>query len=296
MAFNYGYNYNYNYGATDFSFAEFMSLFAIMMAVTGAISLVFYILRAVAMMKIAKGRGFSSPWIAWIPFANLYQMGKVADDICYRNGKKKSYRKVLLGLNIATVAGVVLATVLSCGWMINTFLLNYDLNVDRFGNFVGQEPSASVIATMVVGVFIFLAAWIVAVIQIVFYCIVLYQIFKDYAPKEAVLFLILSIFLSGIFDTIALLVVSGRPAQSIVAPVGRWENGYFVYNPAGAGYGYGVQPPVNPAGQPVVGFDPYNQPYAGGYYQPPVPPQAPQAPANPQPPVPPQEPPAQDPQ
>ena len=293
MAFNYGYNYNYNYGATDFSFAEFMSLFAIMMAVTGAISLVFYILRALAMMKIAKGRGFSSPWIAWIPFANLYQMGKVADDICYRNGKKKSYRKVLLGLNIATVAGLAIGVALVFGWVIN-LLVNYDLNFDRFGNFVGTDPTAGELATILVGCFVCMAASIVAIIQMVFYYIVLYQIFKDYAPKEAVLFLILSIFLSGIFDTIALLVVSGRPAQSIVAPVGRWENGYFVYNPAGAGYGYGVQPPVNPAGQPVVGFDPYNQPYAGGYYQPPVPPQAPQAPANPQPPVPPQEPPAQD--
>ena len=39
--------------------------------------LVLYVLSSLGLMKIAQSKGIENPWLAWIPFANLYIMGKI---------------------------------------------------------------------------------------------------------------------------------------------------------------------------------------------------------------------------
>jgi len=39
--------------------------------------LVLYVLSSLGLMKIAQSKGIENSWLAWIPFANLYIMGKI---------------------------------------------------------------------------------------------------------------------------------------------------------------------------------------------------------------------------
>ena len=222
------------------------------------IQLASYVLTGLSMYEIAKNRGFQNPWLAWIPYvAQFYLLGKIADDICYRNGKKKSYRTVMLVFMIAVACLVVVRSIVNrlAAEQLNAFMTE-------------QQAFATVLpAQILTGIFIGVLA-----AALVFQLICLYRVYKEYAPNQTVVFLILSIFFA-IFRPIALTVVRGRVGQSIASPPGVWENGVFrpYVNPANpyGGYQQGQPQQGQPFGQ--AGFSPYTQPPQPGYnpyYQP----------------------------
>jgi MFS family permease len=84
-----------------------------------AILMVFYLLYSLFVMaycayayigmglggfRMARKIGMTNPWLFWIPMANVYAMGNLADQqtaLC--EGKSTSYRKKLLAWNIITI-------------------------------------------------------------------------------------------------------------------------------------------------------------------------------------------------
>lgn len=81
--------------------------------------LVCYVLMSVAVYTIAKRRELKSPWLAWIPVANSWLLGSIADQYRYvTRGENKSKRKVLLVLSALCA---VLAVVI-CAFLVQSFL------------------------------------------------------------------------------------------------------------------------------------------------------------------------------
>ena len=71
-----------------------------------------YVLSSLALYTIAKRRGLDHAWLSWIPVANVWILGSIADQYRYvARGEVKSKRKVLLTLNIISA---VLTAVLVC--------------------------------------------------------------------------------------------------------------------------------------------------------------------------------------
>lgn len=107
--------------------------------------------------------------MAWIPLCNLYALGDLADNYnLLHEAKATDYSKILLiGKIIATVAGFYL------------FIVLYALAP-------GAETTLDFWLHMLVPVAV-LAAYHVL------YCIVLYKIYRLFAPAKAVLLLVLSI-------------------------------------------------------------------------------------------------------
>lgn len=77
------------------------------------INAVFYflphILMAISLFSIARRRGLPHPWVAWVPFANYWTLGCIADD--YRElkmGRKAAKRKWLGAISGFAVALIVL--------------------------------------------------------------------------------------------------------------------------------------------------------------------------------------------
>ena len=86
------------------------------------ISIAVYVIMGLAMYRMASTNGLSRPWLAWIPLGTDYVMGSVAEksDACLgRQGK--SYRRILLGLAIAAVAGGIVLVVLGIIVLIALF-------------------------------------------------------------------------------------------------------------------------------------------------------------------------------
>ena len=59
-----------------------------------AIAAVFYVFNSLALFTIAKRRGISAPYPAWIPFASTFLFGKIAEQYeAAESGRSKPYRK-----------------------------------------------------------------------------------------------------------------------------------------------------------------------------------------------------------
>ena len=75
--------------------------YAVILAVSLLVGLVFYAMRAYAVYSIAKRRGMRKPWLAWVPVANSWMLGALSDQ--YRHlikGEIRQKRKLLLGFAI----------------------------------------------------------------------------------------------------------------------------------------------------------------------------------------------------
>ena len=84
-----------------------------MVQLTGwLVSIAMYVLSSLGLYTIARNRGISKPWLAWIPVVNLWTLGAISDQFQYvARGQVHSKRKALLALSIISfVLSVVMMT------------------------------------------------------------------------------------------------------------------------------------------------------------------------------------------
>lgn len=177
-------------------------------------SLAIYVINGIAMMTIAKNRALTGGWMAFIPYLNWFQLGKVTDDIREKTtGKKSSFRIWLLICSLAVLGILVL------------FLLVYFVYIIVFTGVIrfGDLPMASM--SMIFSVVMILLDLLYLVP--LFACLILqyvcyYYIFADYAPDKKVLFLVLSIFFSFL-SPFFLFAIRNKPAKSLAEHTATWQ-------------------------------------------------------------------------
>lgn len=154
-------------------------------AVMNAWLAVVYVMEGKALYTIAKRRGFSTPWMAWVPFANAWLLGRVSDQYQQKiYGRVCKRGKLLLALKIAvqavtTIAGCVAG--IAAGIVI----------LSKMESGGGVEEIFSVLFTAVgIGL---IPTLVVAIVYDVFACIACYDLYASSKPNSAVLFLVLSI-------------------------------------------------------------------------------------------------------
>ena len=152
--------------------------------------------------RMARKIGMTNPWLFWIPMANVYAMGALADrEAELRGGRSTRYRKTLLGWNIAVVAMVVVL-VLSLIPFIVVAASNQMLEESGAVRYPEAEAEALVLPALIF-LFVLLAFYTV------FYYIALYRIYRLFAPKGAAGLTVLSVFVNGAVPVI-FLILSGR--------------------------------------------------------------------------------------
>ena len=90
------------------------------------ISVAVYVFTALALHTIASRRGIKNPWLAWIPYANVWLMGCISDQ--YRSvarGQTKYRRRWLLFTEIANVVIGVLVIVLLFVMLFNVLSFGF---------------------------------------------------------------------------------------------------------------------------------------------------------------------------
>lgn len=123
-----------------------------------------HMMMAVSLFSIARRRGVLYPWLAWVPFANYWVLGSIADDYrMLKTGGKESKRKWLTAVSGLVVALMVL------------------------------EMAAEVAGFSVVSV-VFLLILLGAVLWLnVVVLLALFDLYESCDPKVSVLFLVLSV-------------------------------------------------------------------------------------------------------
>ena len=161
--------------------AGFIALIAVALAI---VSYVFY---SVGLFKIARNLNIVAPWLAFIPVANLYLLGRVAQG----NGEKKCkfpFGWILLVLSLvaswfesltATAAATELAKIIA-GMTIENVVISLE---DLF-TFIGGSLVISSVTIALVGLLV-----------AIFFYITLYHIYKVCAGENASVYLAVSIVL-----------------------------------------------------------------------------------------------------
>ena len=156
--------------------------------VSTAIAAFTYIFTALSLFTIGKRRGIDKPWMAWVPFANSYFFGKVADDHNEKsNGRQTNYAKWMLVLQIIGCAVAIIATIVYLVVIIVRAIKMGDANIDV------RTAVLSVLGPSVIYVLIIVAAFAgVSILQ----HFAAFQIFRSCDPDKSVLYLMLSIFIN----------------------------------------------------------------------------------------------------
>ncbi|MBO7252834.1 MAG: hypothetical protein J6V25_09460, partial [Oscillospiraceae bacterium] len=93
-------------------------IFFLMSALTSSIpslllSIAAYVLTAIALYTMAKSRGLSKAWMAWVPVLDSWILGSLSDQYQYLvKGQNKNKRKVLLILNVVMLVMFLLIMIL----------------------------------------------------------------------------------------------------------------------------------------------------------------------------------------
>ena len=165
----------------------------------GGMSILVYILQALALYTIAKRRSINKPWLAWIPLVNVWILGSVSDQYQYVvHGKVKNKRKILLGLNIAiTALSILILAVLV--WRIvelvlqGAFMLPHLDDVENVMENIPYQFFAEQVGTLILLSLAALPLSVLTIVYVVFFYMALYDVFCSCEPENSKLYICLSL-------------------------------------------------------------------------------------------------------
>lgn len=180
---------NYPSVTPDFS-GEFFEnnivgiFYLIYMLVVMAVGVGSYVFQSLGFYTIAKRRGIKKPWLSWLPVGNLWILGCISDQYQYVvKGKIKNKRKALLVLSILMSLLTVVLLVLYVAFIWIVIEDSHSLDAAGAAVFFALIPVSLAVSGISIAV------------TVITY-IALYDLFTSCDPKNNLLYLLLSIFVS----------------------------------------------------------------------------------------------------
>lgn len=163
------------------------SIMTTMGAGSTLLSILCYVLTALALYTLASRRGIRKPWLAWIPVVNVWILGSLSDQYRYVvRGEVRSKRKWLLGLSIAETV----LTVVMIGMLGSIFI---SAVVGALRNASESYMIERLLRQLMTIILIALPLLGVSIAYMVLHFMALYDIYTSCDPRNNVLFLVLSI-------------------------------------------------------------------------------------------------------
>lgn len=180
-------------GINEGDLMVFAGIMLVYFAFIGIVALALYLLEAIGLYGMAKGSGIGRPWRGFIPFANTFLFGKIAERYVKKDGKKSAkFGGLLLAFEILTAVFAVAVF----AFVINAFSV-------LFAHMLTDSEITVAIGYSFVPVIIFFLVFTVAAIAYaVMYYVALWRIFAAFDYHNATVYLVLSIvfsFLGPIF-------------------------------------------------------------------------------------------------
>ena len=149
-----------------------------------------YVFQSLGFYTVAKRRGIKKPWLSWLPVGNMWILGCISDQYQYVvKGRVKNKRKAMLILNILMWLFEITVCVLFAVFIYTAFSMPE-------GGMETAEQVAAVMGSMfgMMGGSVVLVG--IAIATVVIQYIALYDLFTSCDPKNDILYLLLSIFVS----------------------------------------------------------------------------------------------------
>lgn len=183
------YSFGYGAAAADISGSFFIAAMVMVMYLfTFGAGIVLYVLQSLGLYRIAVRRELKNPWLAWVPVGNVWMLGMISDQYQYVvKGKVRNRRKVILGLEIAMVALLIVMLLVYV-----MFLVNFFVNLPEL-DYMTEDQLGTVLWPLLGILGVCFVMEVVAVVLMVFEYIALYDIYRSCEPKNATVYLVLSI-------------------------------------------------------------------------------------------------------
>lgn len=161
--------------------------------ISGGLSLAMYLFQALGIYKMGKNMGFKAPWLSFIPIANSYALGRIAETYVKADGRPSAkFSKILLTLciilEVIAIAFMVVAVVL-----VASEFITYNFYYEDVTDVSSSLMSVAGITMLIIGYFAILG---VSIAYSIIAYIAHWRIFALYSPNNATLYLVLSIFFS----------------------------------------------------------------------------------------------------
>lgn len=156
------------------------ALIAIIVAVYGSIFVVGilnYILSSIGLYKIAKRRGLSNPWLAWIPVTSFWIIGGIAGEYDDKRGIGRSWKKALLASMLVVIVSLVLMIVMAVVMVA----------------FAASASGGAAIAVLVLMIALYAAVIVAALAYSVCMFISLFKIYESTYTEKALKYMIISL-------------------------------------------------------------------------------------------------------
>ncbi len=150
------------------------------------------------------------PWLFWVPIANTYAMGALADrqaELC--EGERTNYRKKLLAWSIVLVGMIFILLLATIPVLTVAVAYGFVISEGDIDYHILEAAAEALIGPAMIFLLVSLLVLAFAIVFFVYYCIVLNRIYKLFAPDIATGLTVLSIFVSPAVPII-FLVLSGR--------------------------------------------------------------------------------------
>lgn len=173
-------------GFTEGDLMVFAGIMIVYFAFLGIILLAMYLLEAVGLYGMAQRSGISRPWRGFVPFANTFLFGKIAEKYRRRDGKRSAkFSVLLLVFEVLTLIFSIttMAFVIS---MISVLATSYN----------DSELNASIVVPMIAMLACCFVLIGVLIAYVVIYYVALWRIFTAFDYNNATVYFVLSILFS----------------------------------------------------------------------------------------------------
>lgn len=175
-------------GLPEEAVSFFFTFFIGAIAVSAVIGIAIYLLESISVYKMAKSAEIKNPWLAFIPVANDWVFGTLAEKYKKKNGTKSARFGIILpvleGIVLIEAIALTIFTVISI-----KEITGYALDAVNTSTEMAPEQFMSLIPVII----LYFALMAVAIAYAVVFFIALWRVYSSFDKSNATLYIVLSV-------------------------------------------------------------------------------------------------------
>lgn len=193
-------------GVTDETVSFFLAIFIGTFTISLLIGLALYLLESIGVYKMAKSAEIKNPWLAFIPVANDWVFGTLAEKYKKKNGTKSARFGIILpvleGIVLIEAIALTIFTVISI-----KEITGYALDAVNTSTEMVPEQFMSLIPVII----LYFALMAVAIAYAVVFFIALWRVYYSFDKSNATLYIVLSIIFTISVPIILFIIRNRKP-------------------------------------------------------------------------------------
>lgn len=193
-------------GLPEEAVSFFLTAFIGVFAVSAVIGIAIYLLESISVYKMAKSAEIKNPWLAFIPVANDWVFGTLAEKYKKKNGTKSARFGIILpvleGIVLIEAIALTIFTVISI-----KEITGYALDAVNTSTEMAPEQFMSLIPVII----LYFALMAVAIAYAVVFFIALWRVYSSFDKSNATLYIVLSVIFTISVPIILFIIRNRKP-------------------------------------------------------------------------------------